>query len=433
MSFFEAKVQATLDTSKFQSEIKKLENKAIRFNNVSFNTAKLQSTVGKTKITLNNVKIDTSKLGAQVRQALNQPFNIQITGADASKLSAQLKTAGQSAGQNLQRSITQGVDNASKSASQFAKKYDKALSAVSTGKLEANLESVKAKFEGVRNSISELPSASAFTDMDSGIQKNIKSLGDLTTQMHELSSKGEAGQQELVSTFEQYNSVLATTKNQLSTASSEMRQFATASQVAASQTKMEQFLNSGTKAAKEYGDKVRTLSEELKNLSSQGKVSASDLSRINNEFAVINSEAKVSGNTVQTFGSKLKAGLGKFANYVGASTMIMGSINTIKKGVNEVVELDNALVDLKKTSDGTTSQLDEFYYSANDIAKELGTSTKEVIQSAADWSRLGYSLKDAETMSRVSSIFQSISPGMDIEMANDGLISAMKAKYCLVA
>ena len=43
------------------------------------------------------------------------------------------------------------------------------------------------------------------------------------------------------------------------------------------------------------------------------------------------------------------------------------------------------------------------------------------------WSRLGYNLKDSQTMSEVSSIFKSISPGMTIEKANDGLISVMKA------
>ena len=43
------------------------------------------------------------------------------------------------------------------------------------------------------------------------------------------------------------------------------------------------------------------------------------------------------------------------------------------------------------------------------------------------WSRLGYNLKDSQIMSEVSSIFKSISPGMTIEKANDGLISVMKA------
>lgn len=36
-------------------------------------------------------------------------------------------------------------------------------------------------------------------------------------------------------------------------------------------------------------------------------------------------------------------------------------------------------------------------------------------------------LKDSQTMAEVSSIFSSISPGMDIETATDGLVSAMKA------
>ena len=75
----------------------------------------------------------------------------------------------------------------------------------------------------------------------------------------------------------------------------------------------------------------------------------------------------------------------------------------------------------------TAYELKQFYFESNDIAKQLGATTQEVIQAAADWSRLGYAIKDAETMAKTSSIFASISPGMDIETATDGLVSAMKA------
>ena len=73
-------------------------------------------------------------------------------------------------------------------------------------------------------------------------------------------------------------------------------------------------------------------------------------------------------------------------------------------------------------------ELDEFYYESGKVAKEMGVTSTEIIQTAANWSRLGYSTKEAATeMAALSSQFAAISPGMDVEKATDGLVSSMKA------
>ena len=105
--------------------------------------------------------------------------------------------------------------------------------------------------------------------------------------------------------------------------------------------------------------------------------------------------------------------------------MIVGRIKEI---VNVVVQLDEALVDLRKTTTMSSHDLNSFYYDANESAKKLGVTTKEIISQAADWSRLGYSDKEGATrMAELSSQFASISPGMDVGTATEGLVSTMKA------
>ena len=99
-----------------------------------------------------------------------------------------------------------------------------------------------------------------------------------------------------------------------------------------------------------------------------------------------------------------------------------------KTAVNTIQDLDYALVDLKKTTTMSNSDLNEFYYNSNDVAKQMGTSTKDIINQAAAWSRLGYSSKDAATeMAALSSQFAAISPGMTLDQSTDGLVSTMKA------
>ena len=103
-------------------------------------------------------------------------------------------------------------------------------------------------------------------------------------------------------------------------------------------------------------------------------------------------------------------------------------IRYARNAINAVVELDNALIDLKKTTTMNNVQLEDFYYSSNDVAKQMGVTTQEIIDQASAWSRLGYSSQETATqMSQLSSQFSSISPGMDTEQAQSGLVSIMKA------
>ena len=99
-----------------------------------------------------------------------------------------------------------------------------------------------------------------------------------------------------------------------------------------------------------------------------------------------------------------------------------------RTAVESIRQLDTALIDLKKTTTMTNSDLEEFYQNSSNIAKETGVTTQEIISQAAAWSRLGYSSKEAaESMAKLSSQFAKISPGTSVENATDYLVSTMKA------
>ena len=53
-----------------------------------------------------------------------------------------------------------------------------------------------------------------------------------------------------------------------------------------------------------------------------------------------------------------------------------------------VIKLDDALVDLKKTTAMNSTQLEQYYYDANDVAKQMGVTTEEIINQSSAWSRL---------------------------------------------
>ena len=110
--------------------------------------------------------------------------------------------------------------------------------------------------------------------------------------------------------------------------------------------------------------------------------------------------------------------------YVG----FYGMVNAVRNTVATVTELDTALVDLKKTTSMNTSELNQFYFDSNKVAKQMGVTTQAIIEQASSWSRLGYSTKEQATeMAKLSSQFSSISPGMDTDTSQQGLVSIMKA------
>lgn len=172
-----------------------------------------------------------------------------------------------------------------------------------------------------------------------------------------------------------------------------------------------------------------TVSQEWNAMMSKLKSGADngDIQKITSQFKAMRSEVKALGLEGTVF-QKLWADAQKFARWMGL-TMVTASIAREIRGMfKTVAELDTELIDLRKTFKGTSKDLEDFYYSANDVAKQLGVTTKEVISQASSWSRLGFSTKEAATeMSKLSSMFASISPGMDVDTATTGLVSVMKA------
>lgn len=122
--------------------------------------------------------------------------------------------------------------------------------------------------------------------------------------------------------------------------------------------------------------------------------------------------------------------IGQMQSYLSMYVGFYGMVNGVKKAVSTITELDTALVDLKKTTAMNENQLENFYYDSNNVAKQMGVTTQEIIDQASAWSRLGYNTAEASTeMAKLSSQFASISPGMSVDESQSGLVSIMKAKF----
>lgn len=392
MSDFTANIKAKLDLSNIPSQLKQISN----------NTVSLRS-----------FKIDSAAISSQIQNALNsQQFTLNIQnvnlGNAAQNINSQMGNAGAQAGQQFGTQFSQSAQNL----------INRMQLRLDTGDIQTRLDAVNAKMQSLGN-VSQTTS------------DNIARLNEAFKTM--TSTDSTVTMEQKTAAYQEFCNILPIVQNQLNQTSTAAKNEAAAlreseqaqqtlTKSATLSNNMETWLNNNTKAAKTFGDQIRELQSMLNN-----NTDASVLSRVNSDFANIKSQAKMAGLTTdswaKSFGNVTKQVLG-----LSSSVMVIRKvINVVKEGIDTITELDTALVDLKKTTTASASEVEQFYYSANEQAKKFGVTTKDIIQSTADWSRLGYDLEDSKTMSEVSSIFASISPDMDVDTATNGLVSAMKA------
>ena len=85
------------------------------------------------------------------------------------------------------------------------------------------------------------------------------------------------------------------------------------------------------------------------------------------------------------------------------------------------------MTELKKTSDGTKQEYRDFTTQARTDAKDIGSTTTQITSSAADFSRLGYSLNESQTLAKNTGILKNVSEFGSIDDATTAMISMMKA------
>ena len=101
-------------------------------------------------------------------------------------------------------------------------------------------------------------------------------------------------------------------------------------------------------------------------------------------------------------------------------------INLGRQGFTVIKDLDSALTEMRKVSDETVSSLKKFQTASFDVSQQVGATALEIQNSAADFMRLGYSLKDASKFAEDANIYANVGD-MDISEATEHMISSIQA------
>ena len=173
-----------------------------------------------------------------------------------------------------------------------------------------------------------------------------------------------------------------------------------------------------------------SLMSELKHLReiADGISSPDELRNFNKEFDQFNTKVVKAGLNTKSLGDRLSAAFKNFGSFFSVGRMIDMAISVIKQMVQNVKELDSVIVELQKVTDATDTEFNSFLQRAKNNAVELGSTVTDLVNATADFSRLGYSLKDAESLAQVATVYKNVGDDINsIDSASDIIVTAMKA------
>ncbi len=444
MADFQARVTAVLDTSQLKTDLGNIKEKV----NVTVNTSNIVSQIQNALKSANlNINITPNTGGSKGSYAKNMVseykelyslaqkmgrLDLRISGLDSNSSLNQIK--------ELERQLTSLSQKFNTTFSQAGSKLSgdqksnlQAVFADSLNKLkelEAKLQDSRAKLEnGINFKINTGDITSKFNTikqqfdaLDNKTGKVGKNFAELE-KAYKVLTDPSSSMTDKVTAYEKFNQLLSFTTSQIN-GIAKAEQTLAKSQALSS--KISKWMQDNPKAAAAYRQELEQIQLQLQNCSNP-----SLYNKMAQQFRTVTAEASKLGLASKTILSGIGS-VGKLALQVAgigsAFQVVYKSIQLVKQGVQTVRELDDSMVDLKKTTTMSASELKDFYYDANESAKKLGTTTQAIIQSAADWSRLGFSDKQSATrMAELSAQFAAISPGLDIENATTGLLSIMRA------
>lgn len=109
---------------------------------------------------------------------------------------------------------------------------------------------------------------------------------------------------------------------------------------------------------------------------------------------------------------------------MGGLSRVFGQI---KQGVQYVKEIDSALTELKKVTDETDETYAKFLKTMAQTGANVGATTSDLINMAANWARLGYNIEQAGDLAKSTAVLLNVSEFTDADKASEALISTIQA------
>lgn len=147
----------------------------------------------------------------------------------------------------------------------------------------------------------------------------------------------------------------------------------------------------------------------------------------NRAFATFRMQCRSAGVEVESIGSKLERTFGARVRSALAGQGVYMIQTALRGIVQNAIDVDTAMTELKKVTDATDTEYAQFMDGASVRAQKLGATLKDVVSATADYARLGYDIPDATKLADSAILYLNVGDDVEsMDQATKSLISTMQ-------
>lgn len=222
-------------------------------------------------------------------------------------------------------------------------------------------------------------------------------VSQLTEQLRIMASADSTAEQR-VQAEQKFSSVLAETKVAVANARLEYQGLATEQSRLTKANSIESFLQKNTRITAEARAELQRYIDKLRDTSTA--MSRVEKSNIDVKFQSIQNSMRGLNKLGYSLADQFKQAAGSFTQWLSVSSLVMTGVSKTREAVNELIEMDNILTEISKTSDLTDKELKELGKSSFDKASELGRTATDYLNTVTEMSRSGFYGDQSEAMAK---------------------------------
>lgn len=190
--------------------------------------------------------------------------------------------------------------------------------------------------------------------------------------------------------------------------------------------KLQATIDDSQKTVSELNSKIKTLEGKVSEL--KLKIDSQKVSKANKQLASLNATVQEGKKQADKWNYSWSKAFQSFTTYMSVTTVFYQTIHTIRDMIDEVTELDGALVELKKVTDLEGESLKKFTKEAYEAGADVAKTGTEMIEAATSFAKAGYSEDQILQLGKVATMYTNIADeAISSADAADFIIAQLKA------
>ena len=153
-----------------------------------------------------------------------------------------------------------------------------------------------------------------------------------------------------------------------------------------------------------------------------------ELTNLNAKVGLFEQQLEKAGKRQRSWTAELRNNISKMGQWMvlgGVISSIMRAIGQIYENVKSV---NTAMTELKKVTNETSTAYNRFLDESAEKAVKLSAGVAELVEATANFSRLGFSIKDAKQLAEVAIMYKNVGDEVEsVDQSTKSIISTLKA------